>query len=378
MEIKTPLELPVIAGGDISSESIRTPALAASAKQSFVTGIRETPAGQVPVVSSALTFRDSWGRFRCRLGAGRMDYRIDPGLYALGNPDKSSPVLVTANYKMSFDELRRALPARSAWILALDTKGINVWCAAGKGTFGTNELVYRLEASGLKKIVGHRKIIVPQLGAPGVAAHTVKLLSGFKIYYGPIHASDLPAYLDAGMKSTRAMREMTFPLKDRAVLIPVELVETLKPLFILCLTALFLAGILGRGDVLTNMIRDGLFAVSALVIAVLAGAVLHPILLPWIPGRAFSVKGLILGTVIAVGLIGSRGLDWLSWSGKLEAVSWLLLVPAISAYLAMNFTGCSTYTSLSGVKKEMRFALPLEMVAASLGVVFWITSLLIG
>jgi acetyl-CoA decarbonylase/synthase complex subunit gamma len=40
----------------------------------------------------------------------------------------------------------------------------------------------------------------------------------------------------------------------------------------------------------------------------------------------------------------------------------------------MNFTGCSTYTSLSGVKKEMRFALPLEIGAGSLGVVLWVGS----
>ena len=30
----------------------------------------------------------------------------------------------------------------------------------------------------------------------------------------------------------------------------------------------------------------------------------------------------------------------------------------MTAYLAMNFTGASTSSSLSGVRKEMRFALP--------------------
>ncbi len=87
-----------------------------------------------------------------------MDYAIDPGLYALGDPDRESPVLVSANYKMSFDDLRSALPGRNLWILVLDTKGINVWCAAGKGTFGTEELVKRIEASHLKEIVSHRSI----------------------------------------------------------------------------------------------------------------------------------------------------------------------------------------------------------------------------
>ena len=60
-----------------------------------------------------------------------MHYSVEPGLYALGQPDDSSPVLVTANYKMSFDWLQQALPNRNAWIPVGDTKGINVWCAAG-------------------------------------------------------------------------------------------------------------------------------------------------------------------------------------------------------------------------------------------------------
>ncbi len=376
METKTQFALPVISTGNTSSENINPQPVPASPKQPFVTGIRETPAGPVPVVSAALTFRDSLGSFFCRLGAGRMDYSIDPGLYALGAPDESSPVLISANYKMSFDYLRRELPGRSVWILVLDTKGINVWCAAGKGTFGTGELVYRIEASGLKKIVSHRKIIVPQLGAPGVAAHLVKVLSGFRVHFGPVRAEDLPAYLDAGLTATKEMRSMPFPMTDRAVLIPVELVETLKPLLILSLVALFLAGILGPRDILTNIVHEGIPAVLALVIAVLAGTALHPLLLPWVPGRAFSFKGLIIGMILAVGFIAARGVNWHSWPGRAEAVSWLLMMPSVSSYLAMNFTGCSTYTSLSGVKKEMRFALPLQIAAASLGVVLWITSLL--
>ena len=136
-----------------------------------MTGTVSTPAGSVPQVSSELHWRDHWGAIKARWGVGRMDYAIDPGLYALGNPDRESPVLVSANYKMSFDELRSSLPGRDLWILVLDTKGINVWCAAGKGTFGTEELVRRIESSGLKEIVSHRSIILPQLGAPGVAAH---------------------------------------------------------------------------------------------------------------------------------------------------------------------------------------------------------------
>lgn len=345
--------------------------------QTFVTGSISTTAGKLPRVSSILRWQDHWGSIKAHWGVGRMDYSVDSGLYALGNPDNNSPVLVTANYKMSFDLLREALPGRDAWILVLDTKGINVWCAAGKGTFGTDELIRKIEASGLKDIVGHRKLILPQLGAPGVAAHKVKQLSGFKIYYGPIRAKDIAAYLDAGFKTTAEMRTMTFPLKDRVVLIPIELIETIKPFLIIAPILFLLGGIGGPEGFWANAFNYGLFAVVAFLSAILGGAVINPIFLPYLPGRAFSIKGFFIGIVIAVTLLYLRDINLNAWHSRIEALAWLLIIPAISAYLAMNFTGASTYTSLSGVKKEMRWALPLEITASVCGLLIWITSRLI-
>lgn len=346
--------------------------------QPFVIGCVDTSAGNLPRVSSELGRKDQWEKIKARLTAFRMDYQIDPGLYALGNPDNRSLVFVSANYKMSFDYLRQALKGRSGWILVLDTKGINVWCAAGKGTFGTEELIRRIDLSGLKKVVSHRKLILPQLGAPGVAAHMVKKVSGFTVQYGPVRTEDLPAYLDAGLKTTLPMRIITFPLKDRAVLIPIELIEAIKPFLILAAAVLVISGIGGPAGFWTNTGSFGFFAVLALFGAVIGGAVLIPLLLPYLPGRAFSVKGFSVGIVIAMILLYLRDINLSAWSGKVESIAWLLIIPAVSAYLAMNFTGCSTYTSLSGVKKEMRWALPLEMTCFAIGIFMWLGALLIA
>ncbi len=342
--------------------------------QPFVNGALEGPAGKIPRVSSTLTWQDRWGSIKARLGVGRMHYAIDPGLYALGSPDAGSPVLVTANYKMSFDRLREALPDRNAWILVLNTEGINVWCAAGKGTFGTGELVRSIAASGLKDCVGHRDLILPQLGAPGVSAHWVRNMSGFTVHYGPIRARDIPAYLDAGRRATPGMRRKTFSLPERAVLIPIELIAVLKPAALLVPILLLISGLGGPGAFVQNLIHDGPFSLTALLLAILSGAVLSPLLLPWLPGRAFATKGLAVGLAAAIVLLSSWGLDLKSGRDLLLGGAWLLMMPGISAFLAMNFTGASTYTSPSGVRREIRWALPLEIGAGLSGMAVLLVS----
>jgi len=345
-----------------------------SLDQPFVGGSVESSAGQIPLVSSSLKFKDHWGTFKARWGVDRMNYTVEPGLYALGRPDSQSPVLVTANYKLSFDHLRSALPGRNAWILVLDTKGVNVWCAAGKGTFGTAELVRRIESSGLDRIVEHRQLILPQLSAPGLAPHKVKRLSGFEVKYGPIRAKDLPAFLDSGGRATPAMRRKIFPLWERIVLIPVELVAALKKGLLVAVALFLLGGLGGPAGFWSNALGFGLFAVVALAAAIVVGAVLTPILLPWLPGRPFSVKGLHPGLLMALVLLLIKGPNLAVWPGRLEFLGWLLLIPAASAYLAMNFTGASTFTSLSGVKKEMRLALPCQIAAGAVGLGLWLSS----
>ena len=100
----------------------------------WIEGKVSSPVGPVPRATTGLIWRDYLGSFKARWGYRRMHYLIKPGLYAVGNPDAESEVIVTANFKMSFDRLRSQLTGRDFWILVLDTRGINVWCAAGKGT----------------------------------------------------------------------------------------------------------------------------------------------------------------------------------------------------------------------------------------------------
>src|SRR5512145_1047453 len=74
-------------GGDRSTE---TDPPVSSLDQPFVSVSIFTPVGKLPKVSSTLTGRDHRGTLKARLGAGRMSYAINPGLYALNEPDENA------------------------------------------------------------------------------------------------------------------------------------------------------------------------------------------------------------------------------------------------------------------------------------------------
>jgi len=300
-------------------------------------------------VGSKLTAGDHLGAWKARWGINRMNFLVPAGLYAIGEPTAEAPVLVTANYQMTFDLVRRALSGRHVWLLVLETFGINVWCAAGKGTFGTDELVKRIDQTGLAKVVSHRRLILPILGASGVAAHEVKRRSGFSVSYATLRADDLPEYLDNGGVTTPAMRQLRFNWYDRLVLVPVEIVLVLKSLAVTG-AGLFLVAwlVAGQGAAAT--------ALLAYLGAVITGVAVAPVCLPLLPGRSFAIKGATAGLLYCLALHRFAGGG--DWNLPVVLASFLAL-PAISAFYTLNFTGCTTFTSRSGVKKEMRIGIPL-------------------
>jgi hypothetical protein len=336
----------------------------------FVAGFMDTNAGAIPQVHTQLNWYDRMGSVNVRLGFGRNDYKIAPGLYAVGSPDNSSPVLVTANYKLSFDHLRSHLTKINTWILVLDTRGINVWCAAGKGTFGTQELIYRLQKTQLDRVVEHRTLILPQLSATGVNGHKVKKECGFKVAWGPVAASDLPTFLAAGQQADSTMRRVTFNLAERVVLIPVELSLLRKYLLGALLSIFILSGLGSDFFSISFAWQRGLLTFWAGVAGVVAGTILVPIFLPWLPGKAFALKGGITGLVS--GIVTTLSMIKNPHISLLGALGLILITTSLSSFLAMNFTGSTPYTSPSGVEKEMRKAIPLQLITALVAILLWI------
>lgn len=296
------------------------------------------------VANERVSFGERLRNLSVRWAYKRHNHRVTPGVYSFGAPDGTSPVLVTANYKLTFDTLRGHLGGLHLWILVLDTNGINVWCAAGKGTFGTNEMVNRIRSTGLARLVTHRTLILPQLSAPGVAAQTVEKETGFRIKYGPVYARDIPRYLANGMRKTGEMRTVNFTLMERLSVVPVEMIHALRLLIPSILVALLLGFIKPQAPITYPLI--------VILGSLLIGTFLFAALLPYLPSRAFSSRGAILG------VLWSALVAWLTHTPLSSAWPTALIATSICAYLAMNFTGCSTFTSQKGTEIEVRLSLP--------------------
>jgi hypothetical protein len=306
------------------------------------------------------------GTIGARTGLVRDNYKITPGLYCLGTPGNNAPVLVTANYKLSFDTLRQACAGQDLWLLVIDTRGINVWCAAGKGTFSAEEIAYQVKKEQLEKLVTHRDLILPQLSANGVSARKLQKLCGFRGRFGPIQAADIPEYLKLG-KCDEKMRSITFTLQERLVLIPVELWVILKKLVVVAVIIFLLSGISPAFFTPTQAFARGLILIAATGVAIFAGSVVTPICLPWLPFPQFWLKGFLTGTIAAVAF-----LFLLPQTTLIDCAAIFLFICGSSSFLAMTFTGSTPYTSLSGVSKEMRQGLVFQLGSILLAAIFWV------
>ena len=153
------------------------------------------------------------------------------------------------------------------------------------------------------------------------------------------------------------MRSVRFTLYDRIVLIPVEMKNFLIPLLI----ASVILALVGSYT-----------AAAAVISAAFSGLVLFPILLPWIPTTDFSTKGFLMGGLAAVifALDSFYSMTnenlWLRFGW---ALAYMLVMPQISAFLALNFTGSTTFASVTGVKREIFTYMPIMAWVSGIGII---------
>jgi NAD-dependent dihydropyrimidine dehydrogenase PreA subunit len=211
------------------------------------------------------------------------------GLRRVGDPGRDSPVLVTCNFHITVKRLTRLIERAGldAWLLVADSKGVNVWCAAGGEEFNTRSVVSAVKTSGVADRVDHRRLVLPPLGASGISIDQVRRETGWSTCWGPVYAQDLPRYLAGGRRREESMRRVVYGWRER--------IDTaLGSLFPFYFVGALGVAIFGRG-----------LLASYLVVGALA-FVLFMLACPWLPGRRGLTKVLLLDLLLAGALIASE------------------------------------------------------------------------
>ena len=267
------------------------------------------------------TLKDLWLLF------GRLfPFPTKPGLRRVGNPDRSSPVLVTCNFELTVRKVVQILERDGidAWLLVAPTKGVNVWCAAGGGHFTTDTVVSIIKTSGIEDLVDHRNIILPQLSAVGVNIWALKERTGWKPRFGPVYIGHLKTYLGHdGKPPGEEFRRVRFPLRDRFVMG--------TNLGFNSLLFLILPFVIGSIWVF------GLWWNSIPLLFLLA--VLNSVLVFCLPGKPGVQKGFALGLLVSAMFVVLSQTVWAM--GPWETLGWTGWIILLSTYLGYDMPSWS-------------------------------------
>jgi NAD-dependent dihydropyrimidine dehydrogenase PreA subunit len=144
-----------------------------------------------------------------------LPFPCQTGLVKIGSPGRNAPVLVTGNFRLTVQRVRRALEGIDAYLLVANSRGINVWCAAAGGHLTNHDIVSALKTSGVADLVDHRQVILPQLAATGIEGKIIHQKTGWRVVWGPVYATSIPEFLSRGLEKTVEMRTVSFPWPQR-------------------------------------------------------------------------------------------------------------------------------------------------------------------
>ena len=284
----------------------------------------------------------------CWMRAFRKTLCVEPGLYFTGNNyDINTPLLTTGNNLLTVFMVWRAIRNRNLRILIVDTEGINVWCASGKGQFSAERIMEQIDRYP-DHIISEdtATLILPKLSLSGVSLAKLRKY-GIKAKIGPVYASELPAYLDEIPFKNRNKDVFRFSLKDRLFTLLPTLLQMIK-------YALFIsAGLFIWHVFFKTKIYWQVLPVMILI------TIIYIIFFYILPTKKFTVKGLFLFILMASGF---SAYYFIFNRGKMDFLTYLFLIlfsGGANLLFALSYTGDSGVSNYSLVRREVAVFLPV-------------------
>lgn len=325
---------------------------------------------QVPVLSRDMKLKDNIATAMVRCGINRYTYEVPTGLYLIGELEHAKDVIVTCNYKLTIDVLRTSIKSRGVFILVLDTFGINVWCAAGKSTFASKELIYQIVKNDIKKKLKIRKVILPQLGATSMEPSIIRKMSGLSVVYGPVRAEDIDEFLENSYSCSEDMRTVDFPLKERLKLTPLEFIQSIKYILISVIAFLLYSALFFESS---DILHITMYNSLSILVLTLIGTIIFPAMINILPFKWFSLNNILLSLPIIIGFAYYETLNDINPSIYV-ALALIIVRLMYSAFIAFRFTGSTTFTSFSGAKHEGKMIVKCSKIVTVISIVLLLLS----
>jgi acetyl-CoA decarbonylase/synthase complex subunit gamma len=121
--------------------------------------------------------------------------QVEPKVYAVGEPNDSSPLMFTTNFSLTYYSLESDVEASRvpSYILVVDTEGTSVLTAYSGDKLNEKVVAQAMEKHDVAKLVKHRKLIIP--GYVAVMSGKLEEATNWEVLVGPRECSMLPKYL---------------------------------------------------------------------------------------------------------------------------------------------------------------------------------------
>jgi acetyl-CoA decarbonylase/synthase complex subunit gamma len=121
--------------------------------------------------------------------------QIEPKVYAIGQANKNSPVLVTTNFSLTYYTVVGEVEASKvpSYIMSVDTEGMSVLTAWAAEKFTPEKITDSIKKFAVTEMVADKKLVIP--GYVAVMSGDLEEHSGWKVVVGPKEASGIPSFL---------------------------------------------------------------------------------------------------------------------------------------------------------------------------------------
>jgi acetyl-CoA decarbonylase/synthase complex subunit gamma len=130
----------------------------------------------------------------------RKPVSVEPGLRTIGNPNETSPVLLTSNFALTYYIVSGDIEAGKidCYLLVADSEGISLESSVAGRKLTAKEVADIVKESGVEKLVKHRTLIIP--GKAARLMGEIEDETGWKVLVGPQDSSDIPKFIEKKWK----------------------------------------------------------------------------------------------------------------------------------------------------------------------------------